>query len=164
MSKKTATVWHENGFDLMADAESPYYLLCIKEDIEIIKKPIRLKTGDVIDVGGTLAYLGSKKTSAGFDNLHPIAPGLFEYVGMIDRDDDTYVLWECGIDFKGEFIAVYYAHSVLNADDGAIRALFYANRAGSGRVIEADIFHATHETIPQELYPLPYRKQMGWVA
>lgn len=160
MSRKTATVWEENGFDLMADAESPYYLLCVKEDIEIIKKPIKLKTGDKIEIGGTLAYLGSKKTSAGFDNLHPMSPWLFRYVGMIDDNGKIYVLWEGGITNWGEYSAIYYAHSVFINDDNIVRALMYTNRAGSGRIIEADVFHAIHETIPQELYPLPYRKQM----
>lgn len=164
MGNKTATVWEENGFDLMADSESPYYLLCVKNDIEIIKKPIKLKTGNKIEVGGTLAYLGSKKTSAGFDNLHPVSPWLFRYVGMIEDDGKFYVLWESGIENFGEYKNVYYAHSAFIGDDGVIRALMYTNRAGSGRIIEADVFYSSHETVPQELFPLPYQKQMGWVA
>lgn len=163
MSKKSATAWTYDGFELRGDADSPYYIIAFTKVPIINTESITLKTGDVLRVGDTLAFLGSKKTSAGFHNLHPMAPGLFKYVGTFKGDKSTFILWDTGI-VDDDYHSVYYGHSLFIGKDGIVTALMFTNRAGSGRVIEADIFHATHETIPQSLYPKPYQKQMGWVA
>ncbi len=163
MSRKSATVWHYDGYDLMGDVESPYYLIGFHKAPEIILEPLVLATGDTMHIDGTLAYLGGRKTSAGFDTLHPVAPFLFHYVGMFKDGDNLYALWETGIGSNDEYESIYYGHSLLTKD-GVVTDLFYTNRAGSGRVIEAETFYATHKTIPRELYPLLYQKEMGWVA
>lgn len=163
MSTKSATGWTYDGYELLGDADSPYYIIAFTKEPNINTDAIKLATGDIIEVGGTLAFLGSKKTSAGFSNLHPMAPGTFKYVGTFKGDKSTFVLWDTGIEDE-EYKSVYYGHSLFIDKEGIVTALMYTNRAGSGRVIEADIFHATHETIPQALYPKPYQKEMGWVA
>lgn len=163
MSKKSATGWTYDGYELMGDADSPYYIIAFTKEPNINTEPIVLATGDTLAVGDTLAFLGSKKTSAGFSNLHPVAPGTFKYAGTFKGDKSTFVLWDAGIEDE-DYKRVYYGHSLFINEDKTVRALMYTNRAGSGRVIEADIFHATHETIPQGLYPKPYQKKMEWVA
>ncbi len=163
MSKKSATVWVYDGYDLMGDTESPYYLACFKKYPDLILKPLVLATGDILQVGDTLAYLGGKKTSAGFKYLHPVAPFLFHYIGIFKDGDFKYVLWETGIGVNDEYEAIYYAHSIME-DNGVVHSLLFTNRAGSGRVIEAEIFYATHETIPYELYPKAYQIEMGWAS
>lgn len=163
MSKKTATVWNYDGFELFGSADNPYYIIAFTKDLEIDVSPIVLATGDILAHGDTLAFLGSKKTSAGFSNLHPVAPGLFKYVGTFKDERSSFVLWETGIT-DDDYKAIYYGHSLFLNNEDAVASLLYTNRAGSGRVIEAEIFHATHESIPQELYPKPYQKEMGWVA
>jgi hypothetical protein len=163
MSKKSATVWSYNGFELFGSADAPYYIIAFTETPTISTEPIILATGNTLYVGDTVAFLGSKKTSAGFSNLHPVAPGTFKYVGTFKDDKSIFVLWETGIKDE-KYKSIYYGHSLFINDEGVVTALLYTNRAGSGRVIESEIFHATHETIPQELYPKPYQKEMGWVA
>ena len=163
MSRKSATVWSYKGYDLMGDVESPYYIVGCTISPTINTEPLSLATGDVLYVGDTLAYLGGKKTSAGFDNLHPVAPFLFQYAGMFKDGDNTYVLWETGIGSNDEYASIYYGHSLFINDDGITTSLLYTNRAGSGRVIEAEIFHSSHDTIPNELFPKPYQKEMGLV-
>lgn len=163
MSQKSATVWSYNGFELFGSADSPYYIIAFTEAPTIRTEPIVLATGNTLYVGDTLAFLGSKKTSAGFSNLHPVAPGTFKYVGTFKDDKSTFVLWEAGVEDE-RYVSVYYGHSLFINDEEIVTALLYTNRAGSGRVIEAEIFHATHESIPRGLYPTTYQKEMGWVA
>lgn len=152
MSRRSATVWNYDKYDLMGDAESPYYLICFKQPPVINEDPITFATGDILHIGDTLAYLGGRKTSAGFEYLHPVSPFLFRYLGCYCDDKQQYVLWETGIEGNDEYYAIYYAHSVFESN-GIVNSLLFTNRAGSGRVIEAEIFHAVHETIPQNLYP-----------
>lgn len=163
MSRKTATVWNYDGFELFGSADEPYYIVAFTKEPNINMEPLSLATGDVLCVGDTLAYLGGKKTSAGFDNLHPVAPYLFRYAGTFKDDKSTFVLWETGIE-DDDFHSIYYGHTLFMNNENIVTALLFTNRAGSGRVIEAEIFHATHETIPKELYPKPYQEEMGWVA
>jgi hypothetical protein len=163
MSKKTATVWTYDGFELFGSADNPYYIIAFTKDIIVEVSPITLATGDILAPGDTLAFLGSKKTSAGFSNLHPVAPGLFKYVGTFKDERSSFVLWETDI-IDDDYKAIYYGHSLFLNDESVVTSLLYTNCAGSGRVIEAETFYATHEAVPRELYPKSYQKQMGWVA
>lgn len=162
MNRRTARAWAEDGFDLISGAEEPYYLIGFTKVPEILPTPLILATGDTLRVGDTLAYLGGDKTSAGFDILHPVAPYLFEYAGMIKNKDVAYALWKTPASSKqnDRYTCFYFGHSLLIEDD-IVTALLFTNRAGSGRVIEAKIFHSTHEAIPDELYPSAHQKHIG---
>lgn len=159
MGQKSATVWSYDGFELFGSADSPYYIIAFTKEPNISADPIVLATGDTLAVGDTLAFLGSQKTSAGFSNLHPVAPGTFKCVGTFKDDKSTFVLWETGVEDE-RYVSVYYGHSLFINDEEMVTALLYTNRAGSGRVIEAEIFYAAHESIPLELYPKPYQKEI----
>jgi hypothetical protein len=166
MGKKTFSEWKQDGFTLFSDSDQPYYIIGFTKAPIINKRSLLLASGHKLSPNDTLAYLGGKKTSAGFDALHPIAPFCFKYVGMFSDEDDDYVLWEAtgaSDHFGKEFESVYYGHSAVIIK-GTATALIYTNRAGAGRVIEADIFYSSHENIPLELYPVDYQKTISCAA
>lgn len=146
---KSVTFWKFDGYTLFGDAESPYYLMGFDRRPSISSEPLVLKTGDVLYPGDTLAYLGGHKTSAAHKSLYPVEPFLFRYAGRYVDHDHQYALWESGFDGNEEFETLYYSHSIVE-EEGVVKSLFYTNRACSGRVIEADIFYATHESIDLE--------------
>ena len=158
MDTMSVTEWNYEGFTLSGGAQTPYYLIGFKKEIEIHKKEIHLDTGDTLSPGDTVAYLGGHKTSAGFSELHPVAPVLFRYDGVIRVNKEEYVIWspvqENGTALEmepfGEFIKVRYAHGLI---EGKETFLVYTNRAGAGRIVETKIYFSDHDKVPEELYP-----------
>lgn len=145
-------IWHQVGYDLVATVHEPYNFLALQRAAQIEARPIRLESGGTIEPGSTVAYLGSDKSSAGFDMLYPVEPGVFRYLGVIATLDDTFAVWQAERDGKPMpyrqkgYEVIHYAHSLV--DMGGFDMLLYRNHTGAGRVIETVHFHPTHDEIP----------------
>lgn len=168
MGRKNAVEWNYIGYDLVVISDAPYYLAAFTQTPQIEKRPLPLASGDILHPGDTVAYLGSHKTSAGFENLHPVSPTLFRYLGVANMLDQSLVIWQPevdGVDYlieKNGYSNIYYAHSFF--ESGGVTKLVFANRTGAGRLVETDRYYATHNEVPVEYYPKEYAKKMGWVA
>lgn len=155
--------WNYIGFDLVGLASAPYYYVAFKSPPSIEKAPLRLEEGGEMRPGAKVAYLGSRKSSAGFRNLHPVAPLLFRYVGIAHTPERELVLWQPEIDGEDYLIEqegysnVYCGHWLGKCNENG-DYLIFSNAGGGGRIIETLHYFSDHSEVPAEYYPKGYSR------
>jgi len=143
------SIMHVGELDLACTSTDPYYILGCKNSPELHKEDFITQSGETLSPGDRITYIGSNKTSTGFDILSTKEYTSFRYDGMIESENGALVVWtpvKNGVAQElrhRDYVCMYYAHFVEEMNGRCI--LIYTNMAGAARIIETEIFKRCEE-------------------
>jgi len=119
---RSARLWHYLQYDLIGTADS--YVFGFFRRPELSAEPVPLRCGSPdLEPGQRLSFIGGHRTSAGLPNLHG------ERLCFDACNDGSRIPVET---VDPAYAAAYFGFVYFRK----FRQLFFANQAGSGRIVE----------------------------